>query len=760
MGALAGPSRPERTGQTRPRVEAHPLPVDETRFVLEEAELVERPRPRVRVRTDRPASPLLLERAQGKEPVAEVGLGLGAEDEAGAAPGKERAFLRRGVGGVDDGRARVEKTEGVEHRERAPALVATHLLDLGVLFRGVDVKTAVRPEAGAGAGDEVGGHGGVDGAERVDGDRPTRLRKGGGVVEEGVNLGGEEAFLRPLGRAAVPPPLVERRNEDEADTDAFRRAREGAGGGRRKRPRGVAVEVVELPHAGVAPGAEGLVGDGRHRFEILGGETRGRAVHERTPGPEGAGRGGALPEPREETVEGVAVAVDHRRQRAPAVPRRTRGLEGYNPPRPVEDESRVGHKPLGREEVTEGQTPRSSRPGAPVHDLLVINARLTPLVGGLAPHPGGTLAVDGGRVSALGLPSGSPARRVVDARGALLLPGFVDCHTHALFAGDRAEDYFARLHGDDYARRHRAGGGLFATVRAVRATDDETLLRVSAARLAALAREGVTTVEVKSGYGLGVEEELRLLELVPALGARAGVHAVACCLAAHAVPPESTREAYLEAILTTLLPEVARRGLARLVDIYVEPFAFSVEDMERLFRAAHALGFGLRAHCEQFHALGASGRAAKLGALSCDHLEEASEDDVRALAEAGTVAVLLPVSAYFLGQETRPPIEALRRAGVPMAVATDLNPGTSFTTSLLLALHLAVRRWGLRPEEAILGATVHAARALGLEGAAGTLAPGARADFTLWDLADPRALVYSLGGHLRPARVFVGGEER
>jgi imidazolonepropionase len=165
-------------------------------------------------------------------------------------------------------------------------------------------------------------------------------------------------------------------------------------------------------------------------------------------------------------------------------------------------------------------------------------------------------------------------------------------------------------------------------------------------------------------------------------------------------------------------------------------------------------------HADQFHRLGASARAGALGALSCDHLEEASEEDVRALSASGTVAVLLPVAAYFTGQKTRPPIDAFRRAGVPMAVASDLNPGTSYTTSLLLALHLAVRAWGLSPEEALLGVTVHAARALGLGGEIGTLAPGARADFALWELADPRAIVYSLGGHLRPTRIFVAGEER
>ncbi|MEM3860291.1 MAG: imidazolonepropionase [Candidatus Micrarchaeaceae archaeon] len=410
--------------------------------------------------------------------------------------------------------------------------------------------------------------------------------------------------------------------------------------------------------------------------------------------------------------------------------------------------------------MAEGQASRPRPRGGPVHDLLVINARIHPLTHGLDPHPSHTLAVDDGRVSGLGVPPHSPARRIVDARDRLLLPGFVDCHTHALFAGDRAHEYFARLHGEDYARRHRLGGGLYETVRAVRAASDEDLLRASVSRLAALAREGVTTVEVKSGYALDPVGELRLLTLMPELARRAGIRVVPCCLAAHAPPPDGDRDRYLEILVTTLLPEIARRGLARLVDIYVEPFAYDLDDMERLFHAAHGLGLAVRAHCEQFHALGATRRAAALGALSCDHLERAEEEDVRALAASGTVAVLLPAAAYFLGERARPPVELLRRHGVPMAIATDLNPGTSYTTSLLLALHLAVRNWGLEPEEAILGATVHAARALGLQDEVGALQPGARADFALWDLPDPRHLVYALGGHLRPERIFLGGYDR
>jgi imidazolonepropionase len=760
MRAFARRPRPERAGESRTRGEAHAFFLDEAGLVLEETEFVERPRARVRVRADRPEAALVLEGMERKDPVAEIGLGLRAENDPRAATGEKRTLLGRGVGCVDDGGPRVEKAQGVEDGDRSAALVTTDLLDLGELLGGVDVEAKIVAETRARTLDERGRLGGIDGAEGMDGDRPPRPGEGRGVVEKGLDVGGEKPLLRPRDGPIVAPALVERGDEDKADPHPSGRPRERVRGLRREPACGVAMEIVELADRGVAPGAEGLVRHGRDGLEILGTEGFRGPVHEAAPRPEGARLQGALAQACEKPLEGVAVRVDHGRKGAPAVPRRQSGLDGYNPSRPVEDERRVRHEPLRGEDVPERETPSLPAPGDSVHDLLVVNARIHPLADGLAPAPTGTLAVDRGRVSALGVSPRSPAQRTLDARGALLLPGFVDCHTHALFAGDRAEDYFARLHGDDYARRHRSGGGLFTTVRAVRAADDETLLRLSAARLAALAREGVTTVEVKSGYGLSVHEELRLLELVPALGARSGVRAVPTCLAAHAVPPETTREAWLEAIAKEILPEAAHRGLARLVDIYVEPFAFSVADMERLFRTARDLGFGLRAHCEQFHALGASTRAAALGALSCDHLEEAGEEDVRALAASGTVAVLLPVSAYFLGQTARPPIEALRAHGVPMAVATDLNPGTSYTTSLLLALHLAVRLWGLTPEEAILGATVHAARALGLAGDVGSLVPGARADFALWDLDDPRAIVYPLGGHHRPTRVFVSGEER
>ena len=384
-------------------------------------------------------------------------------------------------------------------------------------------------------------------------------------------------------------------------------------------------------------------------------------------------------------------------------------------------------------------------------ELFFHNARVYPMADG--DEVADCFAVEQGRIVSLGEPVA--ARRSIDLGGRLVLPGFIDCHTHLLWAGDRADEFALRRAGADYAEIARAGGGILSTVRAVRAADEDALVALALPRLKALADEGVTCVEIKSGYGLDFDTELRMLRAIRRLDALQPLRVRATFLGAHTVPRDRARADYLDEIITRMLPVIAAQRLADLVDIYVEDIAFSIEDMERLFTAARSLGFGLRAHTGQLSDAGATAAASRLGALSCDHLEYADGDAVEAMAEHGTVAVLLPGAWYCLRERRLPPVELLRARGVPMAVASDANPGTSPVVSLLTALHMSVVFFGLTPQEALAGVTRHAGRALGV--ALGELSPGMLADFSAWDMARPDLLGYQLGG-LRPHAVFVGGE--
>jgi len=389
-----------------------------------------------------------------------------------------------------------------------------------------------------------------------------------------------------------------------------------------------------------------------------------------------------------------------------------------------------------------------------VHDLLIKNARVyTPEIATQVRN----LAVSAGRVAAVGCPDETPARETLDADGKLLLPGFIDCHTHALYAGDRMAEHLLKMRGASYTDIAKAGGGIASTVKAVRAASEAQLIEQTLPRLASLAAEGVTTVEIKSGYGLDLDTELKMLRAIRALPRHIPLEVRATFIGAHAVPNGTTRDAYMRRVLEEMLPAVAAERLADTVDIFVEHIAFDLADLERLAEHADKLGLRLRAHTDQLSNMGATRRAAELGARSCDHLEYMDEADALAMGQAGTVAVLLPAAFYFLRETRKPPIELLRRHKVPMAVATDLNPGTAPVASLLTALHMAGILFGLDAEELLAGATGNAARALGLEGRIGALAPGMDADLCLWDLPDPGFLSYQLGG-LKPTHRFFKGK--
>lgn len=364
--------------------------------------------------------------------------------------------------------------------------------------------------------------------------------------------------------------------------------------------------------------------------------------------------------------------------------------------------------------------------------------------------PGGALAVEGGRIAWLGrdrdLPAGRAAREELDAGGALLTPGLIDCHTHLVHAGQRAGEFERRLAGASYEELARAGGGIRATVAATRAAGEDALLAASLSRARALAAEGVTTLEVKSGYGLAREPELRMLRVARRLGPLADVAVRTTFLGAHAVPEEfaGRADAYVDHLVAEVLPAAARAGLADAVDAYCEPIAFSPAQVARLFEAARALGLPVKLHADQRSDQGGAALVARFAGLSADHLEHASPEGIAALARAGAAAVLLPGAFLFLRETRLPPVEALRAAGVRIAVATDCNPGTSPVCSLLAAVALACTLFGLTPAEALTGVTRHAAAALGLADR-GLLRTGLRADLALWAVEQPAELAFRLG---------------
>ncbi len=398
-------------------------------------------------------------------------------------------------------------------------------------------------------------------------------------------------------------------------------------------------------------------------------------------------------------------------------------------------------------------------------DHLLLDATLATLVGD-APYGmirGGAIAVHEGRIAWIGADNALPgpahalANEVHALGGALVTPGLIDCHTHLVFGGQRAHEFDLRLNGASYAQIAQAGGGIVSTVAATRAADEDQLLAAATTRAKALLADGVTTLEIKSGYGLTLDEERKMLRVARRVGTTLGVTVRTTFLGLHALPPEyrDRRDEYVDAVCDVWLHTLAGEGLVDAVDAFCEDIGFTPAETQRLFERARALGLPVKLHAEQLSDQGGAALVARFGGLSADHLEYLDATGVAAMATAGTVAVLLPGAFYALRETRLPPIDALRAAGVPMAVATDCNPGTSPLLSLRLAAGMACTLFRLTPEEALRGVTVHAARALGLSDR-GTLALGQRADLTVWNVSDPAELCYWIGGALLRA-CWIGG---
>ncbi|MFZ6657039.1 imidazolonepropionase [Undibacterium sp. TJN19] len=395
-------------------------------------------------------------------------------------------------------------------------------------------------------------------------------------------------------------------------------------------------------------------------------------------------------------------------------------------------------------------------------DSLWLNVHLACMTEGYGEIRDAAIAVKDGKIVWLGqqgnLPAGYSASKTHDGKGCWLTPGLIDCHTHLVYAGNRSNEFEARLNGVAYEEIARQGGGIISTVRATRAATEDELLAQTLPRLHAMLAEGVTTIEIKSGYGLDLETEARILRVARRIGNEFPVRVKTTFLGAHALPPEYAGRAddYISLVCELMLPALMTENLVDAVDVFCEKIGFSPAQTERVFQAAQARGLPVKLHAEQLSDQGGAALTARYQGLSADHLEYLSGAGISAMAASGTVAVLLPGAFYFLRETKYPPLAELRAAGIAIALATDCNPGTSPMTSLLLTMNMACTLFCMTPLEALQGVTCHAARALGIESETGSLEVGKAADFALWAITRPADLAYHIAANPSQARVFAG----
>ena len=394
-------------------------------------------------------------------------------------------------------------------------------------------------------------------------------------------------------------------------------------------------------------------------------------------------------------------------------------------------------------------------------DTVWRNARLLTMLPGAAPVTDGLVAAQGGRIVYAGPAADAPPFKpgeTIDCAGRWITPALIDAHTHLVHAGNRAREFELRLEGASYEEIARAGGGIVSTMRATRAASEDELVASALPRLDALLNEGVGTIEIKSGYGLDLASERKMLRAARRLGELRPVRVVTTFLGAHALPPEfaGNPDGYIDLVCGEMIPAIAAEGLADAVDGFCEGIGFSPAQIGRVFAAAKAHGLPVKLHAEQLSNLGGAALAARFGALSADHLEHLDQAGVAAMSAAGTVAMLLPGAYYFCRETHLPPVDLLRADGVPIALATDCNPGTSPLTSLLLAMNMGATCFRLTVAECLAGVTINAARALGLQAECGSLAVGKSCDLAIWDVEEPAELVYRMGARPLHARVWRG----
>lgn len=393
-------------------------------------------------------------------------------------------------------------------------------------------------------------------------------------------------------------------------------------------------------------------------------------------------------------------------------------------------------------------------------ELLLTNARLVSMVAGSQGYSvsgPSSLLIKGGKIAQIGGSELSCANSY-DCKNQLVTPGFVDCHTHLVYAGNRANEFEMRLNGIPYPEIAKQGGGILSTVRATREASEEALINLALPRLDGLIRTGVTSVEVKSGYGLTVKDEIKMLRAAKALEDHRKIRITTTLLAAHALPPEYAGKAddYIKLVCEEMIPLVAEEKLATSVDVFCESIGFNLEQTEKVFAAAKQYGLHVKGHTEQLSNLGGTALTARYQGLSADHIEYLDEEGVKALAQSGTVATLLPGAFYFLRETQLPPIELLRQHNIPMAIATDLNPGTSPFSDLTMMMNMGCTLFGLTPEETLRGVTCNAAQALGFGDSRGQIQPGYDADLAIWDVSHPADFSYQQGLSRLSARVVNG----